>query len=91
MNNNIRKRISLNKGFIEWVSFLVSMEESMKEALKFDEFETRDFFARQGVERLPSEVKEIMVAVSGVMDAFDYYKKLQKGCINDDDTGLDSE
>lgn len=70
--------------FLSWILFLLSQEKDLKEALKQDEYKTRDYFASQGVEMLPGEVKYLMDAVEGVFTAFDFFKEYKDKGIDHD-------
>ena len=61
--------------FLKWILFLLSQEKDLKDALKQDEYKTRDYFASQGVEMLPGEVRFLMDAVEGVFTAWDFFKE----------------
>lgn len=74
--------------FLDWVSFLIDTEEQLKYH-DGDEYETRDFFALHGIEMTPSQVRDLIIAVDGILNALNFFRN--RNITNDDDTGLDSE
>tara|TARA_R110002096_G_scaffold266987_2_gene460770 strand:+ start:751 stop:1080 length:330 start_codon:yes stop_codon:yes gene_type:complete len=74
--------------FLDWVSFLVNTEEQLRYN-SGDEYETRDFFALHGIEMTPNQVRDLIIAVDGILNALDFFRN--RNITNDDDIGLDSE
>ena len=82
--DEILKRYKQNVKFLKWVTFVISQEKAMKDSLEFDEYQTRDYFARKGVEMLPGEVRYLMDAVEGILTAFDFFKEYKDKETNHD-------
>jgi hypothetical protein len=74
--------------FIKWVQFLVDSEQQLRYN-DDDEYKTRDFFALHGIEMTPSQVRDLIAAVDGILNALDFFRN--RNMTNDDDIGLDSE
>ena len=82
--DEILKRYKQHARFLKWVTFVITQEKAMKESLKFDEYQTRDYFAREGVEMLPGEVRYLMDAVEGILTAFNFFKEYKDKEANHD-------